>query len=82
VVADLSCGNGLIASALAEKAGTTPILGDVAPGWPITGDLVDTIENVGPVDVFVTDVLWPKHEPADEQPVKGTQGELWTSLEQ
>ncbi len=36
----------------------------------------------GPVDVFVTDVLWPKHEPADEQPVKGTQGELWTSLEQ
>ena len=32
VVADLSCGNGLIASALAEKAGTTPILGDVAPG--------------------------------------------------
>ncbi len=65
VVADLSCGNGLIASALAEKAGTTPILGDVAPGWPITGDLVDTIENVGPVDVFVlTETLEHLPDPA------------------
>lgn len=65
VVADLSCGNGLIASALAEKAGTTPILGDVAPGWPIQGDLADTIENVGPVDVFVlTETLEHLPDPA------------------
>lgn len=48
-VADLSCGNGVIARALTPE----PILGDYAPGYPITGPLETTLGNLTHVDVYV-----------------------------
>jgi hypothetical protein len=50
LVADLMCGDGKIASNL----GLTPILGDIAPGYPITGPIEMTIGGLtGSVDLFV-----------------------------
>lgn len=49
LVADLMCGDGKIASNL----GLTPILGDIAPGYPITGPIEQTITELPPVDLFV-----------------------------
>lgn len=50
-VADLSCGNGEIARRLAPLR--TPILGDIAPGYPICGPIEETISDIDAVDVFV-----------------------------
>lgn len=50
-IADLSCGNGVIASAISE--GRTPILGDFAPGYPITGPLEETLPRLDNVDCYV-----------------------------
>lgn len=48
-VADLSCGDGAIALALSPS----PILGDFAPGWPVTGPLERTLPQLEPVDLYV-----------------------------
>lgn len=48
--ADLSCGDGVILNAL--RVGTR-YLGDYAPGYPITGPLEDTIDQLPMVDLFV-----------------------------
>lgn len=50
VVADLSCGNSVIARSLGAK---TVILGDLAPGYVITGPIEETIRTIPPVDLFV-----------------------------
>lgn len=49
VLADLMCGDGRIAKALAME----PILGDIAPGYPICGPIEDTVSNLPDVDLFV-----------------------------
>jgi hypothetical protein len=48
--ADLSCGNGAIVDAL----GAAEVYhGDYAPGYPITGPIEDTVEQIPYVDAFV-----------------------------
>ena len=49
-VADLSCGNGEIARRI---AGRSTILGDLAPGYGITGPIEETVQRVGWVNVWV-----------------------------
>jgi hypothetical protein len=51
-VADLSCGNGEIASAVGPNADTV-ILGDLAPGYEVVGPLEQTIHNLPRVDLYV-----------------------------
>jgi hypothetical protein len=56
VIADLSCGNADIPNRLAKLAGTRHvILGDFAPGYPLTGPIEQTIQHVEPnsVDMWV-----------------------------
>lgn len=48
-VADLSCGDGRIARGVREDA----ILGDFAPGYPITGALEITVPQLPGVDLYV-----------------------------
>lgn len=61
-VADLSCGDGTIAQACTAN----PILGDLAPGWPICGPVEATIDDLAPVDVYVcTETLEHLADPAD-----------------
>lgn len=52
-VADLSCGNALIARRLQESHGATLVLGDYAPGYEHTGPIEQTIELIDPVDLFI-----------------------------
>lgn len=53
-VADLSCGDAYIAKRLqAELTDVTLILGDFAPGYPITGPIEGTINLIDAVDVFI-----------------------------
>ena len=49
-VADLSCGDGAIATALNAE---TTILGDLAPGYDICGPIETTIGGLDPVDLFI-----------------------------
>lgn len=51
LVADLMCGDGKIAGNL----GLTPILGDIAPGYPICGPIEETITELPDdgIDLFV-----------------------------
>lgn len=49
LVADLMCGDAKIAMNIA----LTPILGDIAPGYPIRGPIEQTIDDLGLVDLFV-----------------------------
>lgn len=49
-VADLSCGDAAIAKRLAA---TRTILGDLAPGYEITGPIESTIHNLPPVDLLI-----------------------------
>lgn len=51
-VADLSCGNGVIAEAIAVE-GTAVTLGDFAPGFEHRGPIEETIDLIDPVEVFV-----------------------------
>ncbi len=57
-VADLSCGDGVIATTL-QHAGFSgpnlpePILGDLAPGYQYTGPIEETIHQIPRVDFFV-----------------------------
>lgn len=50
-VADLSCGNGVIARALGASVET--ILGDFAPGFQLRGPIEETIWRIQMVDIFV-----------------------------
>ena len=52
-IADLSCGNGHIAKEIAHKFGIEPHLGDFAPGYPITGPLEETIDNLSHVGMYI-----------------------------
>lgn len=52
-VADLSCGNALVARRLESTHNAKMILGDFAPGWPITGPIEQTVELIPHVDLFV-----------------------------
>lgn len=61
-VADLSCGDGTIARALAAP---TTILGDLAARWPIRGPIEQTILDLQPVDLFIcTETLEHLDDPA------------------
>ncbi len=51
-VADLSCGNGAIVAGLQPQPATV-ILGDYAPGHPVTGPIEHTIHDMPPVGLFV-----------------------------
>lgn len=48
--ADLSCGNGMVLSAIPAA---TRIFGDYAPGWDHTGPLEHTITQIPLVDLYV-----------------------------
>lgn len=48
--ADLSCGNGQILDGI--TAGVK-IYGDLAPGWPITGPIEETLAALEPVDLLI-----------------------------
>jgi hypothetical protein len=48
--ADLSCGDGTILSSLKVD---TRYFGDFAPGYPITGAIDDTIDQIPVVDLFI-----------------------------
>lgn len=52
-VADLSCGNAMIAKRLEASHNARLILGDYAPGYEHTGPIEDTIHRIGRVDLFV-----------------------------
>jgi hypothetical protein len=52
-VADLSCGNALVARRLQESHNAHLILGDYAPGYQHTGPIEQTIREIGPVDLFI-----------------------------
>lgn len=49
-VADLSCGNGAIIDALVSPI---KIAGDFAPGYPITGPIEETINEIPRVELFI-----------------------------
>lgn len=52
-VADLSCGDAAIPLALAACHGRV-VLGDLAPGYEVTGPIEETVEDLDPgVDLFV-----------------------------
>lgn len=55
LVADLSCGDGAIARALACKSANAPepILGDFAAGYAVTGAIEQTVRRIPNVDTFV-----------------------------
>lgn len=48
--ADLSCGNGAILAAMPARV---RLFGDFAPGWPITGPIEQTIEQIPDVDLYI-----------------------------
>ena len=50
VGADLSCGDGKLLSAIPLKERH---FGDVAPGWPITGPIEETLDQIPYVGLFV-----------------------------
>jgi len=61
-VADLSCGNGVVARALSATQST--ILGDLAPGFELCGPIEETIAGVDRVDTFVClETLEHLHDP-------------------
>lgn len=53
IVADLSCGNAVIAERLAITHGARTILGDYAPGYEHVGPIEQTIEQIDHVDLFI-----------------------------
>jgi len=52
-VADLSCGNGYIATEIAKATNSETVLGDYAPGYEYTGPIEQTIDEIFQVDMFV-----------------------------
>jgi hypothetical protein len=52
-VADLSCGNALIARRLEASHGARLVLGDYAPGYEHHGPIEQTIDDIEPVDLFI-----------------------------
>lgn len=57
VIADLSCGDAAIGRALTGEDGKTGavrlILGDIAPGYEITGPIEETIDSLPFADMFI-----------------------------
>lgn len=53
IVADLSCGNGVIAKDLADYGAAKVILGDFAPRYDITGPLEETIHTIPHVGLYI-----------------------------
>lgn len=52
-VADLSCGNALIARRLEASHGARLVLGDFALGYEHTGPIEKTLDEVGLMDLFI-----------------------------
>jgi hypothetical protein len=52
-VADLSCGNAMIARRLENSHGAKLILGDYAPGYEHTGPIEETIDQIERVSLFI-----------------------------
>lgn len=52
-VADLSCGDAVIARRLGASHGAKLTLGDYAPGYEHTGPIEETLDRIAPVDLFV-----------------------------
>lgn len=52
-VADLSCGNAAIATAIRDQVGAQLYLGDLAPGYAICGPIEETIHEIPHVDLFI-----------------------------
>lgn len=52
-VADLSCGNAVIAERLQKSHGARLSLGDYAPGYEHVGPIEQTIEYIDRVDLFI-----------------------------
>jgi len=52
-IADMSCGNGTIARALAEHSQIVPILGDLAAGYEYQGTLQETVPRLGVAELFI-----------------------------
>lgn len=52
-VADLSCGDGYIAAQVAMARSATAILGDLAGTYAHHGPIEKTIDEIGPVDLFI-----------------------------
>lgn len=52
VVADLSCGDGAIASGILPRRPGL-VMGDLAAGWPVCGPIERTVAGLDQVDVFV-----------------------------
>lgn len=52
-IADLSCGDGTVAKALADTWQAKLLLGDYAPGYKIQGPISETIHQIPMVDLFV-----------------------------
>jgi len=52
-VADLSCGNALIARRLEQSHSARMVLGDYAPGYEHVGPIEETIHRIDPVDLFI-----------------------------
>jgi hypothetical protein len=52
-VADLSCGNAMVARRLEQSHSAHLVLGDYAPGYEHTGPIEDTIHLIEKVDLFV-----------------------------
>lgn len=50
VAADLSCGDGAVLDAIPAEH---RIYGDMAPGWPVTGPIEETIHQIPHVDLLV-----------------------------
>lgn len=60
--ADLSCGDGLI---LSNVPAERKVFGDLAPGYPVTGPLEQTLADLEPVDLYVcTETLEHLDDPA------------------
>jgi hypothetical protein len=50
-IADLSCGNGYVIDNLSSQI---KLKGDLAPGYPYTGMIEQTIHEISPVELFIS----------------------------
>ena len=80
-IADLSAGDARITRALARHSLVEPILGDIAPGYSIQGDLHHTVHYIPHVELFVcTNTLEHLEDPdADVAQIREKADKLFTS---
>ncbi|MDM4722758.1 hypothetical protein QTQ03_25330 [Micromonospora sp. WMMA1363] len=52
-VGDLSCGDAAVAMRLRRSHGARLVLGDLAPGYELTGPIEETINQIESVDLFL-----------------------------